>query len=141
MAEIKAKVKVQLSGAAATPAPPVGTVLGPHGVNLMEFCKTFNALTAQKKGQTVPAIITIFKNRTFEITIKTPPTTELIRNAINLKKGSAKPASVIVGKITMQQIEEIAKIKLPDLNAVDIEGAKKIVAGSARSMGVEVVNG
>ncbi len=141
MAEIKAKVKVQLSGAAATPAPPVGTVLGPHGVNLMEFCKAFNALTAQKKGQTVPAIITIFKNRTFEITIKTPPTTELIRNAINIKKGSAKPANTIVGKITMQQIEEIAKIKLPDLNAVDIEGAKKIIAGSARSMGVEVVNG
>ena len=141
MAEIKAKVKVQLSGAAATPAPPVGTVLGPHGVNLMEFCKAFNALTAQKKGQTVPAVITIFKNRTFEIEIKTPPTTELIRNALNIKKGSAKPANTIVGKITMQQIEEIAKIKLPDLNANDIEGAKKIIAGSARSMGVEVVNG
>ncbi len=141
MAEIKAKVKIQLSGAAATPAPPVGTVLGPHGVNLMEFCKAFNALTAQKKGQTVPAIITIFKNRTFEITIKTPPTTELIRNVLNLKKGSAKPANTIVGKITMQQIEEIARIKLPDLNANDIEGAKKIIAGSARSMGVEVVNG
>ena len=140
MAEIKAKVKVQLSGAAATPAPPVGTVLGPHGVNLMEFCKAFNALTAQKKGQTVPAVITIFKNRTFEIEIKTPPTTELIRNALNIKKGSAKPANTIVGKITMQQIEEIAKIKLPDLNANDIEGAKKIIAGSARSMGVEVVN-
>jgi large subunit ribosomal protein L11 len=141
MAEIKTKVKVQLQGAAATPAPPVGTVLGPHGVNLMEFCKAFNALTAQKKGQTVPAIITIFKNRTFEITIKTPPTTELIKNAVSIKKGSAKPAGTTVGKITMKQIEEIAKIKLPDLNANSLEGAMKIIAGSARSMGVEVVNG
>lgn len=138
MSEIKTKVKIQISGAAATPAPPVGTVLGPHGVNLMEFCKAFNALTAQKKGQTVPVIVTIFKNRTFEITVKTPPTTELIKNAISIKKGSSKPAGTTVGKISTKQIEEIAKIKLPDLNAVSLEGAMKIIAGSARSMGVEV---
>lgn len=139
MSEIKAKVKVQLSGGAATPAPPVGTVLGPHGVNLMEFCKAFNALTAQKKGQVVPAIVTVFKNRTFEILIKTAPTAELIKAAANIKKGSSKPAADMVGKITMKQVEEIAKIKLPDLNAVSLESAMKIVAGSARSMGVEVV--
>ena len=139
MAEIKAKVKIQLSGAAATPAPPVGTVLGPHGVNLMEFCKTFNALTAQKKGQVVPVIVTIFKNRTFEITVKTPPTAELIKEAAKIKKGSAKSGNVVVGKITQQQVEDIAKIKLPDLNANGLEAAKKIIAGSARSLGVEVI--
>lgn len=139
MAEIKAKVKIQLPGGAATPAPPVGTVLGPHGVNLMEFCKAFNALTAQKKGQTVPVVITIFKNRTFEILIKTPPTAELIKNAAGIKKGSTKPAATVAGKITRQQVQEIAKIKLPDLNANDIAAAEKIVIGSARSMGVEVI--
>ncbi len=141
MAEIKAKVKIQLPGAAATPAPPVGTVLGPHGVNLMEFCKAFNALTAQKKGQTVPVVITIFKNRTFEILVKTPPTAELIRSAVGIKKGSAKPSNIVIGKITKQQIQDIAKIKLPDLNANDITAAEKIIAGTARSMGVEIIEG
>ena len=141
MAEIKAKVKIQLPGGAATPAPPVGTVLGPHGVNLMEFCKAFNALTGQKKGQTVPVVITIFKNRTFELLVKTPPTAELLRNAAGIKKGSTKPAGIVAGKVTTQQIQEIAKIKFPDLNANDIAAAEKIIMGTARSMGVEVIGG
>lgn len=139
MSEIKTKVKMQLSGAAATPAPPVGTALGPHGVNLMEFCKTFNALTASKKGEVVPIIVTVFKNRTFSIVVKTPPTAELLKKRANAKKGSSKPHATKVGKVTWNDIEEIAKIKLVDLNAVDLEGAKKIVAGTARSMGIDVV--
>lgn len=139
MSEIKTKVKMQLSGSAATPAPPVGTALGPHGVNLMEFCKAFNALTASKKGEVVPIIVTVFKNRTFAITVKTPPTAELLKKRANVKKGSKKPHTDKVGKVTWNDVEEIAKIKLLDLNAVDLEGAKKIVAGTARSMGIDVV--
>lgn len=139
MSEIKTKVKMQLSGAAATPAPPVGTALGPHGVNLMEFCKAFNALTASKKGDVVPIIVTVFKNRTFSIVVKTPPTAELLKKRANTKKGSKKPNVDKVGKVTWNDVEEIAKIKLVDLNAIDLEGAKKIVAGTARSMGIDVV--
>lgn len=139
MSEIKTKVKMQLSGAAATPAPPVGTNLGPHGVNLMEFCKAFNALTASKKGEVVPVVITIFKNRTFSILVKTPPTAELLKKRANAKKGSSKPSLNKVGKVTWSDVEEIAKIKLVDLNAIDLEGAKKIVAGTARSMGIDIV--
>jgi large subunit ribosomal protein L11 len=139
MSEIKTKVKMQLSGAAATPAPPVGTALGPHGVNIMEFCKAFNALTASKKGEVVPIIVTVFKNRTFAITVKTPPTAELLKKRANVKKGSKKPHTDKVGKVTWNDVEEIAKIKLIDLNALDLEGAKKIVAGTARSMGIDVV--
>lgn len=139
MSEIKTKVKMQLSGTAATPAPPVGTALGPHGINLMEFCKAFNALTASKKGEVVPIIVTVFKNRTFSILVKTPPTAELLKKRANVKKGSKKPHTDKVGKVTWNDVEEIAKIKLIDLNAVDLEGAKKIVAGTARSMGIDVV--
>ncbi len=139
MAEIKAKVKIQILGGSATPAPPVGTALGPHGVNIMEFCKAFNAQTSGRKGETIPVIITIFKNRTFEFILKTSPTSELIRKKINLKKGSSRPNSVKVGKLTQQDVEDIAKAKLSDLNAVDLVAAKKIVAGTARSMGVEVL--
>jgi large subunit ribosomal protein L11 len=139
MSEIKTKVKMQLSGAAATPAPPVGTALGPHGINLMEFCKAFNALTAPKKGEVVPIIVTVFKNRTFSILVKTPPTAELLKKRAGVKKGSAKPNANKIGKVTWNDVEEIAKIKLIDLNAIDLEGAKKIVAGTARSMGIDVV--
>jgi len=139
MSEIKTKVKMQLSGAAATPAPPVGTALGPHGINLMEFCKAFNAITASKKGEVVPIIVTVFKNRTFSIVVKTPPTAELLKKRANVKKGSKKPHTDKVGKVTWNDVEEIAKIKLIDLNANDLEGAKKIVAGTARSMGIDVV--
>jgi large subunit ribosomal protein L11 len=137
--EIKAKVKILLMGGSATPAPPVGTALGQHQVNLMEFCKAFNAKTADKKGQTVPVVVTVYTDKKFDIEIKTPPTSELIRKKINLSKGSSKPNTDKVGKISWNDIAEIAKVKMQDLNAFDIEQAKKIVAGTARSMGVDVI--
>jgi large subunit ribosomal protein L11 len=137
---IKAQIKLQIAGAAATPAPPVGNNLGQHQVNLMEFCKQFNARTAQLKGQTVPVVITVYEDRSFTFIIKTAPASELIKKKINLAKGSSKPNTDKVGKISWKDIEEIAKIKLPDLNVADIEQAKKIIAGSARSMGVVVVD-
>ncbi|MFA6065612.1 MAG: 50S ribosomal protein L11 [Candidatus Babeliaceae bacterium] len=137
--EIKATVRLQIPGGAATPAPPVGAALGQQGVNIMEFCKQFNAKTADKKGQTIPVVITVYTDKKFDFVIKTPPASELIKKKINLQKGSAKPNTEKVGKISWSDIEEIAKIKLADLNATDIEQAKKIIAGSARSMGVEVV--
>ncbi len=127
--EIKAQIKLQIPGGAATPAPPVGNNLGQHQVNLMEFCKQFNAATASRKGETVPVVITIYKDKTFSFIIKTPPVSELIKKKINIAKGSSKPNTDKVGKITMADIEEIAKIKMPDLNANDIEQAKKIIAG------------
>ena len=138
--EIKAQVKMQLPGGGATPAPPVGSTLGQHGVQLMEFCKQFNAKTQDRKGDTVPVIITIYKDRSFTFVLKTPPVSELIKKKANLKKGSATPNTQKVGKLTWTDVEEIAKVKMPDLNAFDIEQAKKIVAGSARSMGVVVVD-
>jgi len=138
--EVKAKVKMQIPGGGATPAPPVGSTLGQHQVPIMDFCKQFNALTANKKGETVPVIITIYKDKSFDLVIKTPPVSELIKKAISLPKGSSNPNTIKVGKITQKQVEEIAQIKLPDLNAFTMEQAKKIVAGSARSMGVEVVD-
>lgn len=137
--QIKALVRVQIPAGAATPAPPTGQVLGPHGINIMEFCKQFNAKTADRKGQTVPVVITIYVDRTFDFILKTPPTTELIKKRCKLEKGSSRPQDTKVAKISWADVEEIAKIKLPDLNAVDIEAAKKIVAGSAHSMGIDVV--
>ena len=138
--EIKAKVKLQIPGGAATPAPPVGSTLGQHGANIMEFCKQFNAKTADKKGQTVPVEITIYVDRTFDFVLKTPPVSELLRKKANVAKGSSRPQEQKVGKVTWKDIEEIARIKLPDLNAFTIESAKKVVAGSARSMGLEIVD-
>lgn len=138
--EVKAKIKLQIPGASATPAPPVGSSLGQHQVNIMDFCKKFNAETANRKGETVPVEITVYKDKTFDFVCKTPPTTELIKGKINLSKGSSRPHSDKVGKISWSDIEEIAKVKMPDLNAHDIEQAKKIIAGSARSMGVVVVD-
>ena len=138
--ELKAQVKLQIPGGSATPAPPVGSSLGQHGVNIMEFCKQFNATTASRKGETVPVVISIYKDKTFTFIIKTPPVSELIKKRINLAKGSSKPHTDKVGKISWRDIEEIAKIKLPDLNACDVEQARKIIAGSARSMGVDVVD-
>lgn len=138
--EVKARVKMKLTGGAATPAPPVGSMLGQQGVNLMEFCKQFNAKTADRKGQTVPVMVTVFVDKSFEFVVKTPPTSELIKKKINVEKGSPKPNTEKVGKISWKDIEQIASIKLPDLNARDIEEAKKIVAGSARSMGIDVVD-
>lgn len=137
--EIKAQVRLQIPGASATPAPPVGSALGQHGVNLMDFCKQFNAQTADKKGQTVPVIITIYTDKKFDFVVKTPPTSELIRKKLNIEKGSSRPQANKVGKLSWNDVAEIAKIKMPDLNAFDLEQAKKVVAGTARSMGVDVV--
>lgn len=137
---VKAQIKLQIAGGAATPAPPVGSALGQQQVNIMEFCKQFNAATAGRRGETVPVIITVYTDKTFTFVVKTPPTSELIKKKINLSKGSSKPNTDKVGKISWKDIEEVARVKLPDLNAVDIEQAKKIVAGSARSMGVEVID-
>lgn len=141
MAEIKAKIKVQIPGGAATPAGKIGTALGPQGVNIMDFCKAFNAQTAQRKGETVPVIITVYKNRTFDFIVKTSPTSELIRKKLNLSKGSSRPHVDKVGKLTRGDVQEIAKVKLPDLNAVDLKAAEKVVEGTARSMGVEIIEG
>ena len=137
--EVKAKLKLQIAGGAATPAPPVGSALGPQGINIMEFCKQFNAKTADRKGQTVPVIITIYTDKKFDFILKTPPVSELIKKKISLPKGSSRPNSDKVGKITWKEIEDIAREKMVDLNARDIEQAKKIIAGSARSMGVDVI--
>ncbi|MBI2352629.1 50S ribosomal protein L11 [Candidatus Dependentiae bacterium] len=138
---IKSSLKLLVPGGAATPAPPVGSALGQHGVNIMDFCKQFNAKTADRKGETVPVIITVFKDRTFTFVIKTAPTSELIKKRANAAKGSARPNEQKVGKISWRDVEDIAKIKLPDLNTRTLEEAKKIVAGTARSMGVDVIEG
>lgn len=137
--EIKAKLKLQIPGGSATPAPPVGSSLGQHGVNLMDFCKRFNAQTADRKGQTVPVVVTIYTDKTCEFEIKTPPTSELIKKKINISKGSPRPHEQKVGKISWADIEDIARTKMPDLNANSLEEAKSMVAGSARSMGIDVV--
>ena len=139
MAEVKVKIKVQIPGGSATPAGKIGTALGPQGVNIMDFCRAFNAQTAQRKGDTVPVVITVYKNRTFDFIVKTSPTSELIRKKLNLKKGSSRPHVDKVGKLSASDVEEIAKVKLSDLNAIDLDNAKMIVEGTARSMGVEIV--
>lgn len=138
--EIKANVKLQIPAGAATPAPPVGSSLGQHGVNIMDFCKKFNAATLKRKGETVPVVITIYKDKTFDFILKTPPVSELLKKRSNITKGASNPGKDTSGTIKWSSIEEIAKIKLPDLNAVDIDAAKKIVAGSARSMGLKVID-
>ena len=133
-------VKLQIPAGKATPAPPVGTALGPQGVNIMEFCKAFNAKTSGKDndGLIIPAVITVYQDRSFTFITKTPPVPVLIKRACSLAKGSAEPNKNKVGKITVKQVEEIAKIKMPDLNAFTIEAAMESVKGTARSMGVEV---
>ncbi len=138
--EVKAKIKLQIPGGGATPAQKLGAALGQHGVNIMEFCKKFNAKTADKKGQTIPVEITIYTDRSFGFVAKTPPVSELIRKKANISKGSSRPHEQKVGKLTWKEVEEIAQIKFPDLNAFNIEQAKKIVAGSARSMGIDIVD-
>ncbi len=141
MAKItKAQVKMMLPGGGATPAPPVGSSLGQHGVNIADFCKQFNAATSQRRGETVPIVITIYTDRTFSFITKTPPVSELIRKKANISKGSANPGKDVAGTIRWSDIEEIAKAKMPDLNAFSLESAKKIVAGSARSMGLNIVD-
>jgi large subunit ribosomal protein L11 len=134
--KVAAIVKVQLQAGMANPAPPVGTALGPHGVNIMEFCKAYNSATEAMRGNVVPVEITIYEDRTFSFITKTPPAAELIKKAAGLQKGSAVPQKDKVGKISKDQIREIAQTKMPDLNARDIDAAMKIVEGTARSMGV-----
>jgi len=136
--KVAALVKVALNAGAATPAPPVGTALGPHGVNIMEFCKQYNAATEAMRGTIIPVEITIYEDRSFTFITKTPPAAELIKKAASLKSGSATPHNVKVGKITRDQVRAIAETKMPDLNANDIAAAMKIVEGTARSMGVTV---
>ncbi|MCK4517328.1 50S ribosomal protein L11 [Candidatus Babeliales bacterium] len=138
--KVKAKVKMQIRGGGATPAPPVGSSLGQHGVQIMDFCKKFNAETISRKSETVPVLVTIYTDKTFDFVTKTPPVSELILKNVGVKKGASNPGAEVAGSITWTSVEEIAKVKMPDLNAVDIEGAKKIVAGSARSMGLKVVD-
>ena len=136
--KVAAIVKEALNAGAATPAPPVGTALGPHGVNIMEFCKRYNAETEPMRGNVIPVEITIYEDRTFSFITKTPPAAEMIKKAAGLKSGSARPHTDFVGTITSDQVREIAQTKMPDLNANDIDAAMKIVAGTARSMGVKV---
>ncbi len=131
-------VKIQLNAGAATPAPPVGTVLGPHGVNIMDFVRAYNAETETQRGQVIPAEITIYEDRSFSFVTKTPPAAVLINQAAGVEKGSAAPHLTKVGRITAAQVREIAQTKMPDLNATDPDAADKIIAGTARSMGVEV---
>ena len=137
--KVKAIVKIQIPAGQANPAPPVGTALGPHGVNIMEFCKAFNAKTQKDSGLIIPALITIYTDRTFTFVTKTPPAAVLLMKAAAVPKGSGVPNKNKVGKVTDQQVEEIAKAKMPDLNAKDLAGAKRLVAGTARSMGIEVI--
>jgi large subunit ribosomal protein L11 len=131
-------LKLQLPAGQATPAPPVGTALGPHGVNLMDFVKAYNDATANQRGQIIPVEISIYEDRSFDFVMKTPPAAALLRQAARVDKGSGEPNKEKVGKVTRAQIKEIAETKMPDLNAVDIEGAMKIVEGTARSMGITV---
>jgi large subunit ribosomal protein L11 len=136
--KIAALVKVQLNAGAATPAPPVGTALGPHGVNIMEFCKAYNAATEAQRGQVIPVEITIYEDRSFTFVTKTPPAAELIKKAAGVAKGSGVPQKDKVGKLTRDQVREIAEGKLVDLNANDVDAAMKIIEGTARSMGVTI---
>jgi len=138
--KVKTVLTLQLDAGKATPAPPVGTALGPHGLNIMEFCKAYNERTAAQAGSVVPAQITIFEDRTFTFVLKTPPAYDLLRKAAGVEKGSGKPNTEKVGSVTREQVREIASIKLKDLNAYDVDHAMKIVEGSARSMGLEVKN-
>jgi large subunit ribosomal protein L11 len=135
---VLAVVKIQLEAGSATPAPPVGTALGPHGVQTMEFCKQYNAATESQRGTVVPVEITIYEDRTFSFILKTPPTPVLLRQAAGLEKGASTSGREQVGTVTDAQVAEIAKVKLPDLNTDDMEAAKKQVAGTARSMGIAV---
>lgn len=137
--KVRAVVTLQIPAGKATPAPPVGTALGPHGINIMEFVKGYNERTAGQDGQIIPAQITIFEDRSFNFVLKTPPASDLLRKAAGIDKGSANQLRQTAGRVTRDQIREIAQQKLPDLNTTDVERAIKSVEGTARSMGIEVV--
>lgn len=136
--KLAATVKIQIQAGQATPAPPVGTALGPHGLNIMDFCKAYNAATEDQRGQIVPAEISIFEDRSFTFIIKTPPTSFLLKQAAGVEKASGQPLQVKVGSVTRDQVRKIAETKMVDLNAIDIDGAMAQVEGTARSMGIEV---
>src|SRR5436190_23302943 len=137
--KVKAVVKIQIPAGQATPAPPVGTALGPHGVAIMDFCKAYNAQTEANRGTIIPVEITIFEDRSFTFVTKTPPAPVLLREAAGIDKGSQTPGKAGAGRVTAAQVAQIAEVKMPDLNANDLEAAKKQVEGTARSMGLEVV--
>jgi len=137
--QVVGQVKLQIVAGKATPAPPVGPALGPHGVNIMEFCKAFNAQTQALGDTIIPIVMTIYADRSFTFITKTPPASELVKKAAGVIKGSSTPNKEKVGKITSAQVKEIAQTKLPDLNAYSVDAAMKIIAGTARSMGIEVV--
>ncbi|RLC34470.1 50S ribosomal protein L11 [Candidatus Shapirobacteria bacterium] len=136
--KISAVVRLTIPAGTATPAPPVGTALGPHGIKMQEFCSEFNAKTKDKKGSLIPAVITIYEDRSFDFIVKEPPVSDMIKKKLGLQKGSQKPPVEKVGTLTQSQLEEIAKAKMPDFNTTDINMAKKIVAGTAKSMGVTI---
>jgi large subunit ribosomal protein L11 len=136
--EVMAMVKLQVPAGKANPAPPIGPALGPHGINIMDFCKAFNAQTQALGDTIIPCVLTIYKDRSFSFILKTPPASELIKKAAGIIKGSGTPNKDKVGKLTMDQVKEIATTKMPDLNAFDIEKAMEIIKGTARSMGVEI---
>ncbi|MBC7226130.1 MAG: 50S ribosomal protein L11 [Thermoflexales bacterium] len=140
MKKIKAVVKLQIEAGKANPAPPVGPALAQHGINLMQFCKEYNARTASMAGNIVPAEVTIYQDGSFTFVLKTPPTPDLLRKAAGVEKGSSEPNRSKVGRITRAQLREIAQMKMRDLNAVDLEGAMRQIEGTARSMGIEIVD-
>lgn len=131
-------IKLQIPAGKATPSPPVGPALGQHGLNIMDFCKAFNARTSDQEGTVIPVVITVFSDKSYSFITKTPPAAVLIKKAVNIAKGSPEPNREKVGKLSQKQLEEIARIKMPDLNAYDVEAAKQIIAGTARSMGIEI---
>ena len=136
--KVRAVVTLQIEAGRANPAPPVGTALGPHGINIMEFCKAYNERTAAQSGQIIPAQITVFEDRSFTFVLKTPPASDMLRKAAGIPKGSASQLREVAGRVTRDQIREIAQTKLPDLNTTDIDVAMKSIEGTARSMGIEV---
>jgi large subunit ribosomal protein L11 len=138
--KLAAVVRIQINAGQATPAPPVGTALGPHGINIMDFCKAYNAATENQRGMVIPAEISVFEDRSFTFVTKTPPTPFLLRQAAGIDKGAQNVRTETAGRVTRDQVRQIAETKMPDLNAIDLEGALAQVAGTARSMGIEVVD-
>jgi len=138
--KVQAQVKLQIAAGKATPAPPVGTALGPHGVNIMDFCKNFNAKTAKDDGLIIPVVVTIYSDRSYTFITKTPPAAVLLKRSANIAKGSGEPNKTKVGTVTAKQVEDIAKLKMPDLNCDTIESAVNSVRGTARSMGLDVID-
>jgi large subunit ribosomal protein L11 len=138
--KIKAIIKLQIPAGKANPAPPVGPALGQHGVNIMAFCKEYNARTASQVGTVIPVEITVYQDQSFTFITKTPPATDLLKKAAGVEKGSGEPGREVAGQVTRQQVREIAELKMKDLNALDIDGAERMIEGSARSLGIKVVD-